>query len=106
MSKDLIVEEVRAAREEFAKRYNVPPENIVLIPYNRYLEKTSRVDLYRLDVRTRYAFYTLAKRVTEMAVNANAFTPVEVKSMHDLVIETRQRRSAQVAQDKEAKDTP
>lgn len=88
---------------EYAARYNVPPENIVLIPYNRYLEKTSNVNIHRLDVRTKYAFFTLAKRVTEMAVNANTPVPVKAKSMHELVIDLRQRRSSQIAQTKEAK---
>lgn len=54
----------------YAERYGVSPSQIVLIPFNRYLQRTGQVKLSKLsrDTRTLYAFYELAYRVTEAAI--------------------------------------
>lgn len=52
----------------FAKRFNVRPWQIVLVPFNRYLADAKQVMDVALDDRTRYAFDQLAHAITQAAV--------------------------------------
>jgi cellulose biosynthesis protein BcsQ len=74
-------------RYQFANRYGVTPEQVVLVPFARYLEKKDHPDenkakprfvsLSAIDPRTKYAWYQLADVVTQRVASYNLKHPKE-----------------------------
>lgn len=60
---------------ELARRYNVDPDRIVLIPYVKYLLKSGRVYIPALSSKALHAWCRLAMAVTQRAVAVNSSTP-------------------------------
>ena len=63
---------------EYAKRYSVAPDQIVLIPYNRYLAQNKRSQTVRIDAmdqKTLYAWCTLVETVEQKALAYNESHP-------------------------------
>lgn len=55
----------------FAQRYKVRPDQVILIPFNRYLQQTGNVLLSKLDPATAYGFTRLAHHAAAIAVGVN-----------------------------------
>lgn len=60
---------------QYAARFKVPPEQIVLIPFDPHLKRVGKVVRKALTPKARYAMTSLAKKVASTAMHVNGYTP-------------------------------